>query len=129
MKVQDVMTRAVLTVRTHDSIASARAMMRDAAVHQLVVRDSRRRAVGVISAADVRHAPDQACVGDFVYRRLVSVQPDASITAAAALMRLHCVASLPVLDGQRLVGIITRSDMLDVIGDRGPRSARRAPVT
>ena len=129
MKVQDVMTRAVLTVRTHDSIASARAMMRDAAVHQLVVRDPRRRVVGVISAADVRHAPDQACVGDFVYRRLVSVQPDASITAAAALMRLHCVASLPVLDGQRLVGIITRSDMLDVIGDGGHRSARRAPVT
>jgi CBS domain-containing protein len=125
VKVQDVMTRAVLTVRTQDSIASARAMMRDEGVHQLVVRDSRRRVVGVISAADVRNAPDQACVGDFVYRRLVSIQPNASISAAAALMRRHCVASLPVLDGQRLVGIVTRSDMLDVIGERD-RSVPRA---
>ena len=126
MKVQDVMTPAVLTVRTRDSIASARAMMRDAGVHQLVVRDLRRRVVGVISATDVRSAPDQACVGDFVYRRLVSIKPDASISAAAALMRLHCVASLPVLDGHRLVGIVTRSDMLDVIGGRDRRSVRRS---
>lgn len=125
MKVQDVMTRAVLTVHAHDSIAGARAMMRDAEVHQLVVRDRRRRVVGVISAGDVRNAPDHACVGDFVYRRLVSVRPDAPVSAAAALMRSHSVASLPVLDGQRLVGIVTRSDMLDVIGDKDLRSVRR----
>jgi CBS domain-containing protein len=126
LRVRDVMTRAVLSVRACDSIAGARALMRDTGVHQLVVRDPRRRVLGVISAADVRQAPPHACVGDFVYRRLVSVEPDAAIGAAAALMRSHHVASLPVLDGHRLVGIITRSDMLEVIDKAYRGSSSRA---
>jgi CBS domain-containing protein len=115
MQVQDVMTAKVLTIDAHDTIARARTRMRAADVHQLVVTARRAGVVGVIGVADVRSAPDDGCVGDFMSRRLFIVRPDTSVGAAAALMRAHAIGSLPVLDGRRLVGIVTVSDMLDVV--------------
>jgi nucleotide-binding universal stress UspA family protein len=89
--------------------------MRTGAVHQLVVRGKRGRLVGVIGAADVRSAPEGARVEDFMARRLVIVRPGTDVGSAAALMRTNAIGSLPVLKGLRLVGIVTVSDMLDVI--------------
>jgi acetoin utilization protein AcuB len=115
MQVQDVMTTKVLTVDAHDTIARARARMRHMGVHQLVVTAERAGVVGVIGVADVRNAPDVGCVEDFMSRCLFIVRRDTSVGAAAALMRAHAIGSLPVLDGRRLVGIVTVSDMLDVV--------------
>lgn len=117
MQVQEVMTSKVLTIAAHDSITQAQARMRKAGVHQLVVTGPRGRVVGVLGAADLRDAPSSGRVDDFMSRRLLIVRPDTSIGAAAALMRAHAVGSLPVLEGRRLVGIVTVSDMLDVVDD------------
>jgi acetoin utilization protein AcuB len=115
MQVQEVMTAKVLTIDAHDTIARARTRMRDADVHQLVVTAGHRSVIGVIGVSDVRSAPEDGCVQDFMSRRLFIVRPDTSVGAAAALMRAHAIGSLPVLDGRRLVGIVTVSDMLDVV--------------
>jgi acetoin utilization protein AcuB len=115
MQVRDVMTATVLTIDAHDTIARARVKLRDGDVHQLVVTAGRSGVIGVIGIADVRGAPDDGCVHDFMSRRLFIVRPDTSVGAAAALMRAHAIGSLPVLDGRRLVGIVTVSDMLDVV--------------
>jgi CBS domain-containing protein len=117
MQVQDVMTAKVLTIQTRDSIARARTRMRDAGVHQLVVTGPRGRVIGVIGAADIRETPDRGMVSDFMSRHLFIVRPDTSLGAAAALMRAHAIGSLPVLRGKRLVGIVTVSDMLDLVDD------------
>jgi acetoin utilization protein AcuB len=115
MQVQDVMTAKVLTIDARDTVARARTRMREKGVHQLVVTAERGGVVGVIGVADVRSVPDGGCVGDFMSRRLFIVRPDTSVGAAAALMRAHAIGCLPVLDGHRLVGIVTVSDMLDVV--------------
>lgn len=117
MTVQDVMTRKVLTIGADDSVGQARTRMRDAGVHQLVVRDRRGWVVGVLSAGDVRRVPDRGIVADFMCRRLLIVRPGTSVGSAAALMRAHAIGSLPVLRGTRLVGIVTVSDLLDVIDE------------
>jgi acetoin utilization protein AcuB len=115
MQVQDVMTRAVVTTNAHDSIQHARARMHKAGIHHLVVLGRHRDVVGVIGAADLREAPDQGAVCDFMSRRLIIVRPETGVGSAAALMRAHAIGSLPVLRGTRLVGIVTASDMLDVV--------------
>ena len=117
MQVRDVMTRKVLTIEDRESIASARARMRDAGVHQLVVTGRRGLVLGVLGNADLHGAPDTGRANDFMSRRLFVVRPDTSLGSAAALMRAHAVGSLPVLEGRRLVGIVTVSDMLDVVDD------------
>jgi acetoin utilization protein AcuB len=115
MQVQDVMTAKVLTIGVCDNVVRARAKMREKGVHQLVVTTERGSVVGVIGAADVRSVPDGGRVEDFMSRRLFVVRPDTSVGAAAALMRAHAIGCLPVLDGHRLLGIVTVSDMLDVV--------------
>lgn len=44
--------------------------------------------------------------------RVISVSPDADIAAAATLMVQHGVSGLPVIDGGRLVGIVTETDLV-----------------
>ena len=117
MWVQDVMTTKVVTIDASDSVDHACAKMRKAGVHQLVVRGKHGRIVGVIGSADVKRVPDGASVADFMSRKLLIVRPDTAVGSAAALMRAHAIGSLPVLRGTRLVGIVTASDMLDVVDD------------
>jgi len=129
MRVQDVMTRKVLTLEGDDTIERARAIMKKTGVHQLVVRGRRGRVTGVIGAADLRAAPEGAAVDDVMSSKLLIVRPGTSLGSAAALMRANAVGSLPVLSGTRLVGIITVSDMLDVLDDVDGQLDRTAART
>jgi CBS domain-containing protein len=115
MRVRDLMTTNVRTIEADESIDRARAAMEVAGIHQLVVRSGRGQVVGVISLADVRAAPKDGTVGDFMSPRLWIVRPDTSLGSAAAFMRAHAIGSLPVIDRARLVGILTVSDLLDFV--------------
>lgn len=115
MQVRDVMTRRVMTIDADDTIASARARMSDAGIHQLVVRGKRGGVKGVIGWGDLSNIPASARIRDFMPRRLVSVAPDTLVARAAAIMRNHAIGSLPVMSGSRLVGIVTVSDMLALV--------------
>jgi CBS domain-containing protein len=115
MRVQDVMTRRVRTIDSRASVERARSLMTKGGVHHLPVRDSHRRIVGMISWNDLRAAPERGAVEDFMAHRLLIVRPDTSLGGAAALMRAHAIGALPVMDGVRLAGILTRSDLLDVV--------------
>ena len=115
MRVRDLMTRDVLTIAADDTIESAGIRMTDAGVHQLVVRGKRGGIVGVIGRGDLAGAPGNARIADYMPRRLLSVHPDMPIGHAAALMRTYAIGSLPVMTGRRLVGIVTVSDLLDLV--------------
>jgi len=115
MRVRDVMTRDVLTIAADETIESAGVRMTEAGVHQLVVRGKRGGVVGVIGRGDLGGAPRTARVRDYMPRRLVSVHPDTPLGHAAALMRSYAIRCLPVMNGRRLVGIVTVSDILDLV--------------
>ena len=133
MEIQKWMKHPVHTVKPLDSIRHARELMERHRVNQLpVVVDG--RLVGIISDRDLRDAfPSVFDDPDFTSRkprvattnpRAVTVQmvmtanvttvvPNGSIADAARLMRKQRIGSLPVVEGQRIVGILTRSDILD----------------
>ncbi|HEX5474083.1 MAG TPA: CBS domain-containing protein, partial [Vicinamibacterales bacterium] len=83
MRVSDVMTKRVQTIAADDFVRGAREKMQATGLHQLVVRDRRRRVVGVIARADVHEAPDRARIQDFMSRTLITIAPSAPIRAAA----------------------------------------------
>ena len=47
----------------------------------------------------------------------ISIRPDATVGDAARLMMEHKIGCLPVLENDRLVGIVTETDMLQVVVD------------
>jgi CBS domain-containing protein len=116
-KVSEVMTADPVTVGQEESVAEAGRLMRDADVGVVVVVNA-GTVRGVLTDRDIvvrtvaaQADPRTTSVGDVVTHDLVAVSPDDDLDTAAELMRSHSVRRLPVLDGERLVGVIALGDL------------------
>lgn len=118
MRIKDVMSREVLTVDLHEPLERARSAMTLRRVHHLVVVDG-RNVVGLVSAELLAwgEAAGIARVEDVMFRHVVSGTPDLTIREAANLLRGRTVGALPILEGERLVGIVTLDDIAVRTGD------------
>ncbi len=130
IRVADWMTESVLAVETFDSISIARQLMAKHRINQLPVLDN-DVLVGIVTDRDVRDAyptsmmidrgqaldrfADSVTVEEVMSHDVFTVQPDTSLKKAVGLLRRHRIGSLPVVRNKNLVGIITRSDILDFV--------------
>jgi CBS domain-containing protein len=73
------------------------------------------RALGYGARATTKEAPMK--VSDLQPHQLFTAQADESLDVAADRMSWHQVGALPVLDGQRLVGIITERDLTAALAE------------
>jgi CBS domain-containing protein len=116
MNIRDVMTPNPRTVSPNDSIQSAARVMRDEDTGVVPVVDN-GKPVGVITDRDIvvrAVAEDREMnrpVRDIVTTELVAVHPDMSVQEATELMSEHQVRRLPVIDNDRLVGIVSIGDI------------------
>jgi len=82
------------------------------------------RVVGMISRRDFRkmrkESQIKAPVRAFMATDVLTIAPDKSLTQAAQLMVQHDVGRLPVVDNGRVIGIITRSDLMRYFYDLLP---------
>jgi acetoin utilization protein AcuB len=121
MRIEDVMTEGVRTVGPQASAAEARTLMESRGTHHLVVVDD-GRVVGVVSQRDLGGRNAAAFlrdkrVSDLMSARPVTVTPEDTVRRAANVLRGRSIGCLPVVDRrERLVGIVTISDLLDLIG-------------
>ena len=115
MDIRDVMTPNPRTVTPDDSIESAARIMRDEDTGAVpVVQDG--RPIGMVTDRDIviRAVADgggSRTVRDVVTHRLVSVSPETSTREAAELMSEHQIRRLPVVENDRLVGIVSLGDL------------------
>ena len=123
MRVQDVMTRRVETIDDRASAELAFDSMKVKGIRHLVVKNG-SELVGVLSQRDLG-VPDQRdfrekhVVSDLMNTHVVTVGPEASVKQAANLMRGRSIGCLPVVEEgerKRLVGIVTVSDLLELLG-------------
>jgi CBS domain-containing protein len=89
------------------------------------------RLVGVLSERDLggRAGADIRSgrrVQDLMTPHVVSAEPETTFRQAADLMRKRLIGSLPVLDGDRLVGIVTATDVFDALGSPATATMSRA---
>jgi acetoin utilization protein AcuB len=137
--VYDVMTSPVVTAPPHLSLPRLKQMMTDQHVHRLPIID-RGRLIGIVTLGDLRNAfPSDVLpssrdqhrqlnairAADIMRTDVFTIAPDATLEDATRTMLQHCVSGLPVLDGDELVGMITRHDVcrLLVVGRLQPASA------
>lgn len=148
MFVRTKMTANPFTVTPEDRVTEATEVMRTRHVRHLpVVRDG--QVVGVVSGSDIaaaspskattlsagesRYLLSKLTVGKIMSKHPVTIGPDALLEQAATLMRDHKIEMLPVVEGERLVGVITESSILDafieMLGfrDHGTRLTIDAP--
>ncbi len=128
MFVRNKMTTNPFTISPDDTIPDAHEMMKEHGVRRLPVMKN-GKLVGIVSNEDIeRYSPSKATtlsMGELTYllsktkisrvmsKNLVTISPDALLEEAATLMRDNRIGFLPVVDGEKLVGIITESDIFD----------------
>ncbi len=119
LSVRDVMSTDLVTVNPTEAARRAYELMRDRRIRHLpVVADG--RLVGVLSDRDLRPillSPGLAGarVGELMSENLTTISPDALVEDAASLLVVRKIGCLPVVDGDRLVGIVTETDLLAVL--------------
>ena len=123
MLVQDIMTSPVITISPDVSLQEAYRIMQEKGIRHLPVLEF-EKLVGVITDRDLRLAtsalaptpfPPDAKVSAIMCRSPFTADPADPVEDAARLMREKKIGCLPVVDDDRLVGIITGLDLLDAL--------------
>ena len=132
MRIFEVMTKEVETVAPTLIAAEAAERMRQNRIRHLVVKDG-RTIVGVLSDREVRGRGaaqlTQQTVADLMTRSAASIGPRDTVRAAANLMRGRTIGCLPVVERERLIGIVTVTDLLDLLGRGVDRSTQPERVS
>jgi acetoin utilization protein AcuB len=127
MKVRELMTGAPITVSPDTPVFDARqTMIKERIRHLLVIEGD--RLMGIVTDRDIRlNLPSQATslsvwevnyllakltVSKVMTTSVIIIGPDQEATDAARLMLEHKIGALPVMDGSRLIGILTETDVL-----------------
>ena len=139
MLIRDVMTTPAVTVNARTPVGTALQLMDDQKITSMPVVDQHGGLVGIISEADL--VQDEALfadrvpvsvvrisgttpprrVGEVMTHLVVTVRSDDQLEDAIDLMRSTMVKSLPVLENDRVVGVISRSDVVHVLAQRDHR--------
>lgn len=135
MFVKSKMERNPVTISPDASFYDARKLIREEGIRHLPVVDKKGKLVGLITDRDIREAgPSDASllsVQEINYllaklkvsgimtpaEKLITVTPDTIIEKAVQLLHDNKIGSLPVVDGNELVGIITETDILELFVD------------
>jgi CBS domain-containing protein len=134
MRVRDIMSKPVYTVRATDSIEAAAALLADRNITAAPVVDEAGRLIGMVSEGDLlvhrvpadptahllpargeapAHRP--RVVDEVMTHQVVTAWPLEDVADVAATMLHRNVRSIPVLDGVRVIGIVSRRDILRTV--------------
>jgi CBS domain-containing protein len=119
----------VETITPSESVATALERMRANRIRHLVVTHG-RQVVGVLSDRDLaRRAGDRVgqSVEEAMTSPVVTATPETSLREAANLMRGHAIGCIPVVQDHHLAGIVTVTDLLELIGRGVQRPMPKAP--
>jgi len=121
--VKDIMTKNVITIDVGKTVFEAAQLMSEKSIGCLVVTDG-GVPTGIVTERDfvkrivAQHASFSVKVAEIMSRSLVTVDPDASVKEAARLMSDNKIRRLPVLKGNKLVGIIVATDLVRNVGKK-----------
>ena len=116
MRVGEIMNKEPITISPETRVGQALKLMQQHQIRHLPVIEEGFM-VGWISARTLREVLlasmlEVITVGDVMVEAPFSVTPETSVEEAARLVHEHKIGGMPVLDGEKLVGVITVNDLL-----------------
>jgi CBS domain-containing protein len=109
--VADVMVADVIVVHSGDSLDDAVRLIVDSRITGVPVVDGEHHILGIIAESDVLGKRGQV-VDDVMTRDVITTRETATLDAAAEIMLTRRIRRLPVVRDGKLVGILTRADLL-----------------
>ena len=157
MIVSDVMTRNVLSVTPDTGVSQVAGLLLEHRISGLLVIDAEGALAGIVTEGDLlrrgelgagrerswwqqvlaspaRQAADftrthGGKVSDVMTAKVISVEHDADLSSVVDLMEQHRIRRLPVLQSSRIVGVVSRADLLKAILAHGERTGPEAGDT
>jgi CBS domain-containing membrane protein len=133
LRVKDVMSREVRTEQRNDQLGVADKLMKGERIRHLPVIDEAGDVCAVVSQRDLFRGAllralgygsraeetllRQVVVKEAMSADLFTTTPDTPVAEAARVMIERRIGCLPVLDGGKLVGIVTETDFVRLIAD------------
>ena len=117
-KVRDVMTAHPVALADHASVVEASRAMRDGDFGSVIVTNSEGDVCGVVTDRDITIRvvaegvdPGSVRLADICDGGVTTVGPDESIDTVAGIMRDKAIRRVPVMEGGRLVGVVSLGDL------------------
>ena len=133
MYISDIMSTQLDTITADMKLSHAAKLMREKKRRYLPVVDDEMHLVGLIgrkelasaepsaittlSVGEVNYLTSKITVGQLMKKRPLTCFPDTLVEEAGYMIRQHKVGCLPVLDDDRLVGVVSETDILDFFLD------------
>ncbi len=126
MRVREIMTKSVLTVEPTETVARAAELLAYRGFSAMPVVDDNGDLVGIVSEADLirnrfpapgsdaGHRPART-VGEVMTTSVAGIGHDADMSLLAEAMLNDKRRCIPIVDGTRLVGVVTRRDVLRML--------------
>jgi CBS domain-containing protein len=116
--VRDAMTTAVVTARATDQIDTVATMLVERRHRSLPVVDDQRRLVGLVSEADIlgkeplSGRTNGRTVASVMTKDVITLSPEDSVSSARLLIAERGLRMVPVVEDGRVVGVLSRSDLV-----------------
>jgi len=127
------MTTDLITVTPDTPLVKARDLLREHNVKQVPVVDHQGNLIGILTDRDIKQAwaspattlsiyeltyvLQKLTVESVMVKDPITITPNATIERAAKILHDRKIGSLPVVEGKKLVGIITSTDLMEVLLD------------
>lgn len=125
MKIEDVMNEEVILAEENEQVSHARNLMLKHGYSRILVVDPEGKPVGIITEKDLtrkmrsngpkwkRRTIDKISIRRVMTPNPVTITPFREVREAVELMIKNEISSIPVTDGDEVVGIITKSELMD----------------
>jgi len=119
-KVSEVMSTNLVTVMASTPLTEAKSLFGEYNIHHLPVVTAAGELIGMLSQSDflkLLEADDATIVGDIMTEGLAKLDLHDTIRTAANVLSLNRFHALPVVDGEKLVGVITTLDLVHLLNN------------
>ena len=118
-KVADLMISPVMTTTPHQKMGHVKQVMRDNSASCLPVVNPEGEPIGIVTASDLLgDYPDGSPVSEHMTRKIYTVPQYNDVSIAARIMRNHRIHHVVVTHEQKVIGIISSYDLLQLVEDK-----------
>lgn len=133
MRARDIMTHSVITIGPEETIQDVARLLSDYHISGAPVVDAEGHMIGLVTEADLI-SKDGKRVADIMTTRIMTAQEDTPVEQIAQILTSNRFKRLPVVRDDRLVGVVSRSDIVRMMASRwvcqvcGAEQAGRQPL-
>ena len=118
IKVKDLMVESVITTMSHKTVGHAQSIMTKNKIKSIPVIDGEKNIKGIITSTDMlEDTSENTPVSHVMTKSVYTIPPYSDVSVAARVMRNHHINHIVVADEQKIVGVLSAHDLLQLVED------------